>query len=544
MSTVSASPSADPAAAASTDGAPPGRRGPFFYGWWIVIGGFGMQTLNGSLLLHSFGAYVVLLQDDFGWSRTSLALAFSLQRAESGLLGPLQGWMLDRFGPRRVMYAGVVIFGVGFMLFSQIDSLPAFYATFLVIAIGSSLASFLSIATAVVNWFDRRRSMALAIMSIGLAAGGLTQPLVVAALDAFGWRSVAFASGVLVIVIGMPLSSLVRHRPEDYGYRPDGAAAPTAGSGTAAGGPVEVNFTAAQAMRTRAFWFIGFAHAAALLVIGAVMVHLVPHIHESLGYSLTAAASVVTLMTVFTVLGQLSGGYLGDRIDKRAIMAVAMVGHAVALLLLAFATALWMVVAFAVINGVAWGARGPLTQSLRADYFGRESFGTIMGFSSLIIMLGMTLGPVVAGLSYDMTGNYQSGFTLLAVVAGLGTFLFLFAKKPAPPATALATPLVTASPGGGSGARPNGATLAPPAEEQGARTGDTNGAVPRLGARRDFMGDGAARRMRPPRDYMAGMLPSGERSPVLRLPAGNGAISGDSAVSGNSAPAEDEAAGR
>jgi MFS family permease len=186
-------------------------------------------------------------------------------------------------------------------------------------------------------------------------------------------------------------------------------------------------------MRTRAFWLISLGHASALLVVSAVMVHLVPHIIERLDYSLAAAGSIVALMTVFQMVGLLSGGYLGDRFNKRVIVVCCMAAHTTGLLLVAHATSLPMVIGFAVLHGWAWGTRGPLMVALRADYFGATSIGTIMGFSSLVVMFGMTLGPIVAGYMADVSGSYTPGFTVLAIGAALGSLFFVFATKPAPP---------------------------------------------------------------------------------------------------------------
>lgn len=400
-----------------------------FYGWWIVGAGFLVNTANGALVFHAFGAYVVLLEDEFGWSRTAFALAFALQRIESGLLGPVEGWAIDRFGPRKVMSTGLVIFALGFFAFSRVDSIATFYAAFLLIALGSALGSFLPVTVAVVNWFSARRAFALAMVSMGFAAGGLVQPGVVALLESIGWRQMAVVSGVFVLVVGLPLSMLVRHRPEDYGMRPDGADA------TSDEGAPETGFTARQALRTRAFWFIALGHGSSLLVIGAVMVHFVAHVEE-LGYSLSYAATMIMVMTISMVIGQtVIGGFLGDRVNKRLTIVIALLGHAVALALLAFATNQLMIVGFVVINGAAMGTRGPLIQAIRADYFGRQSFGTIMGFSSLVMMSGMIAGPVIAGVSYDSTGSYEVGFTLLAVLAGFGSLFFVFATKPTLPGT-------------------------------------------------------------------------------------------------------------
>ena len=343
--------------------------GRVFYGWWIVGSGFLVNTFNGALVFHAFGAYVVLLEEDFGWSRTTFAIAFALQRIESGLLGPIEGWAIDRFGPRRVMMTGLVLFALGFLAFSQIDSVLTFYLAFMLIAIGSVLGSFLPATVAVVNWFSKRRALALALVSMGFAAGGLIQPGVVALLEGLGWRNMAIASGLFVLVIGLPLAALMRHRPEDHGMRPDGAAAREDEP------PPERGFTARQALRTRAFWCIALGHSSSLLVIGAVMVHFVAHVNESLGYSLGFAASMITVMTVAMMFGQtFIGGFLGDRLHKRAAIVVALFGHTVALLLLAYAGSAWMVFAFVLINGLAMGSRGPLIQAMRADYFGRESY--------------------------------------------------------------------------------------------------------------------------------------------------------------------------
>ena len=145
-------------------------RGRVFYGWWMVAAAGGVQFLAGLLLMQSYGAYAVLLEDEFGWSKTVLAGAFAMTRVESGILGPLQGWLADRIGPRVILQVGTLLFGLGFVLFSGIDSLVGFYATFLLIALGSSLGGFATLMVALVNWFDRHRAKAVAIEAISARA--------------------------------------------------------------------------------------------------------------------------------------------------------------------------------------------------------------------------------------------------------------------------------------------------------------------------------------------------------------------------------------
>ena len=416
-------------------GARGGGSGRAFYGWWIVGAGFSIEALIGALMFHSYGAYVVVLREEFGWSKTMLSAAFAMARAESGILGPVQGWLTDRFGPQILIRVGMTIFGVGFMLLSQIGSPVTFFLTFFMLALGSSLGGYLPISVAIVNWFRRKRALALSISSTGMSVGGLLTPVVVLGLTRLGWRWTAFLSGVLILLVGLPLSRIVRrHRPEAYGLQPDGDTAATLAVGAAMRPrPAPVDFTAREAMRAPALWLIAAGHGSALLVVSAVMVHFVTDMTERLGFSLRQAAGIVALMTVVQIAGQLGGGFAGDRFSKRAIVVGCMAAHAVALFVLAAATALWMVVVFAVLHGLAWGVRGPLMAALRADYFGSASFGMITGISSMVVMIGMMAGPLVAGILADRTGSYQTGFRVLAGCAALGSIFFLLARRPEPP---------------------------------------------------------------------------------------------------------------
>ena len=307
-----------------------------------------------------------------------------------------------------------------------------FYLTFALIAVGASLGGFATLMVAIVNWFDQHRSKAVASAMVGYSIGGLSVPIVILCMEAFGWRVTAMLSGILVFVVGIPLAQLVLRKPEAVGETKDGIAEDpsTSEQRIASSGP---DFTARQAMRTRAFWLISIGHACSLLVVSAVMVHLVPHLIEGLHYSLPQAGLVVALMTGFQLIGQMTGGFLGDLVSKRLICVVCMMGHALGLLMIAYAFSLPMVIGFALLHGVSWGTRGPMMVALRADYFGASSFGTIIGFSSLVAMLGMSIGPIFAGYLADIHGGYEIGFTILTICAFLGSFAFYAATPPQHP---------------------------------------------------------------------------------------------------------------
>ncbi len=401
-----------------------------FYGWRMVAAGCGLQFLQSALLMQSFGAYVAVLQDERGWSKTALSGAAALQQMESAILGPLLGWVIDRFGPQGPIRVGVVIFGIGFMLLSQIDSLLGFYGAFVVMAIGSSLCGFFPINVALIHWFERYRARALSSLSLGLAAGGMLVPVVAWSLSTFGWRATAFASGVAYIAIGLPPAMVMRRRPEDHGETIDGGLPLRDVPGSAASAQDSRDFTAREALHTGAFWLISLGHAFALLVVHAVNVHAITHMKEGLGYSIERAAFVITLMVVGQIGGVAIGWVVGDRFKKRLVAAVCMLMHMAGLLLLTYAVAAPMVVGFALLHGVAWGLRGPFMQAIRADYFGRAAIGMILGLSYMIIVVGQIGGPMIAGVLADLTGDYRLGFTILALLAGMGSLFFLFARRP------------------------------------------------------------------------------------------------------------------
>jgi MFS family permease len=401
----------------------------------MVAAGCGLQFLQAGLLHHAFGGYVAVLQDERGWNKTQLSGAAALQQVEAAILGPVLGWIMDRFGPQGVIRVGVFVFGGGFIVLSFIDTLLQFYGAFILIALGSSLCGFFPLNVALINWFERLRARALSAMSLGLALGGLFVPAVGWSLVHYGWRSTALASGVLAILVGFPLSMVIRRRPEDQGEKVDGFAHPPGAMRAAETAETGAgrDFTAREAMRTPAFWLLSLGHGFALFVVGAVSVHAIPHMKEALGYSVSAAAAVITLLTLCQIAGVVVGWALGDRYDKRFIAAACMLMHMLGLLALTYATGLAWLIAFTALHGVAWGLRGPFMQAIRADYFGRSAIGMILGLSYMIIVIGQVGGPMIAGMAADATGNYRAGFTALALLAGLGSMFFVLAKRPQRP---------------------------------------------------------------------------------------------------------------
>ena len=403
-----------------------------FYGWRMVGAAFGIQFLLAAFLSQAMGLYIAILSEEMGWSKTTLSGAAALQSVESAIIGPLLGWVIDRVGPQLMIRWGMVLFSAGLLLLSQVHSVSMFYTSAILMAIGASLGGYFPLSVALVHWFEKFRARALSLMSLGLATGGVAVPVMAWSMEQWGWRATSVGTGVIVLLVGLPLARIILRRPQDHGDYVDGIAPATepAKGGRQQAADSSADFTAAEALRTRAFWLLGLGHALALLVVSAVNVHAITHMKEGLGYSVTTASWVIMVMTCCQVGGVLMGAAIGDRFDKRKIAALCMLAHALGLLCMTFAVGMPMLLGFALLHGVAWGLRGPFMQAMRADYFGRNAIGMILGMSAALIAVGQIGGPMIAGILADWTGNYQSGFTVLAVLSALGSLTFMLITKP------------------------------------------------------------------------------------------------------------------
>ncbi|MCY4583059.1 MAG: MFS transporter [Chloroflexi bacterium] len=405
-----------------------------FYGWWIVLSCVLFHGLFGSAFGFTFGQYLLSIEEQFGWSKFAISSTYSGSLLLAGFLSPAHGWLLDRFRPRLLMQIGTVTFGLGFIALPFADTFPAFFAVIMVMSIGANLAGWLTLTTVTARWFRRKRAFALGLSTTGIGLAGMLSMVVAWSLVVHGWESTAIGSGIAVLVIGLPLCQLMRGYPEEYGMVPDGAPAPSSARSRATVDPGEIDFTVGEAMRDRSFWYVSAGHAVALIAVVALLAHLPAHLVQGLGWSKTSAQTIIALMTVTSIVGQVGGGYVGDRYNKAHLAATCMLMHAVAVLMLAFTTSTLVIVVAALLHGLAWGIRSPLMTAIRADFYGRRSFGQIAGYSNVLVMLGPLIGPTFAGKMNDVYGDYTGAFLVVGVVVGMGSLLFLASRKPPVPA--------------------------------------------------------------------------------------------------------------
>ncbi len=418
----------DPAAGDRVVAAVSGR---FFYGWVIVAACFGAQAMT-SVSIQGLSTYVAPLQREFGWSLSQTAAGRSFQQADS-FLGPLTGWLVDRFGPRALMSAGIVLYAVSFAVFSQMNSLWGYYAACVMMAVANSLVGLLIVSYTLNQWFRRKRTTAMGIAVMGFAAAGIVfLPALVFVQGLFGWREAALATAAAMLVLGLPIVLLMRNSPERCGLLPDGDR-PEDLAGilkTGRGGGL-VDFTTREAARTRTFWLLTIGNALAQMALAAIVVHQFPYLEDLL--TRETAALVLSVLNVFNLLGRLVGGVLGDRFRKHRIMAVNMVAATIGLALLVVADGLALLLVYAALYGTSWGIRTAVANSLQGDYFGRASFGRIAGLSQTLAAPTAILSPILFGLIVEATGAYRPALMTLAVLTGVASVLFLLATRPPTP---------------------------------------------------------------------------------------------------------------
>ena len=424
------------------------RAGGIYYGWRLVpIAGL-IMVICTTPMFHAMGLWFVAMERAFGWNRTQLSLAFAFTRIEGGILGPIEGYLTDRLGTRRLVFIGLTVMGVGWLIFSRVQSLWMFYVAYLVIALGQGLGSWLPLTTMLNHWFNRRRATAMGWANSSSRLGSLLLiPAIAWAIDPdfdhLGWSLTAALLGVVVVVLAFPLSRLIRNRPEEYGLLPDGDAPSHAerhesaqASRSSVVASVQVDFTVKQALRTPAFWFISIGHGLTSMVLIGLMAHLPPMMTDQ-GHSLPTAGLVLTTYTVVSMVFQIIGGFVGDRVPKNvAITVFTLIQSSSVFLLTLGPGTLQAVYAFAILFGIGFGGRNPLTTSIRGEYFGRKSFGKIMGISQVPMNVLLLIAPIFAGLMRDWQGDYTVAFSVLAGLSALGGLLFLFARRPEVPSEA------------------------------------------------------------------------------------------------------------
>ena len=408
-----------------------------FYGWWMVAVSGLIMVITAVPVFQAIAVWSVALEAQFGWSRTQLGLALSFTRIEGSISGPVAGYLVDRMGTRFMVFTGLLILTAGFFLFSQVQNLWMFYLAYFIMSVGQGQAGWITVMTLLNHWFVRHRALAMGLAMMGMGVGALILVPVIAWLinpeaDRLGWRRTAEILAVASLASAIILPKLIRNRPEDIGEHPDGEqpiAVAAREDGARAPEEQELELTIGQALRTQAFWCISFGHGFGSMVVLAAMAHL-GLLLQDVGYGIQTAAWVITVQTAVSIVFQFFGGWIGDRIPKNIALFIFTALQGLGVVFLTMGSDIIYFYAFAVLFGIGFGGRTPLTTAIRGEYFGRASFGKILGISTVPMNFLLLVAAPMTGYMRDELGDYDLAFHVMAGLTFLGAVLFLIAKKP------------------------------------------------------------------------------------------------------------------
>ncbi len=376
----------------------------------------------------SFTAIFEPIANEMRWSYTQISIAASLRGMEASLAAPIVGRLVDRWGPRRLIFSGSIIVVTGLVFLSNVTSIAMFYGAFFIIAIGTSCFATTVLTTAIANWFKTKIGIASGIVASGFACGGLLIPVIVRLIDIYDWRLTMTILAMGGLAILLPLSLLFRHKPEQYGYFPDGQiedqVKPDTSLGLARTDQVDVNTK--QALKTNNFWHIAMALALQLLVVNAISTHVMPFL-SSVDMTRPRASLVATGLPLISILGRLGLGWIGDRRDTRCVIAVGFAIMGLGLLCFGYVSSAnsWLLIPFLILYGTGYGGTMVLRISLVRQYFGRTNFGSIFGMIIGITMFGGIIGPSLAGWVYDSWGSYHTIWLIFVALIIMSLILVL-----------------------------------------------------------------------------------------------------------------------
>ena len=413
------------------------HRTPFYYGW-VVAGAVSVtMMLSGTLAAPIFGIFIPAWTEEFGWSRTAIAGAFSFATVMAGLAGPLVGRALDKYGGRLVMGGGALMMGASLIGMGFVGSLVALYLVFSVGRAAMMSIQNLAAHTVIANWFIRRRAFATAVAVNGSRIGlGIWPVLAALVIANVGWREAFWALGAVVTLIAAaPLLTIIARRPEEVGLHPDGRPRPAPAPAGSRISPAERawaerNWTAREAVRTSSFWFLMLTHMGVMLVGGGFGVHRIPFFLDR-----DLADAWVGPVLLLHAIGMLIGGFLAAWLmgfmPRRVVISVSMAAGAAAMLVALVVPPDAPIAVFTFLESMAFGGIFAMLPVVYADYFGRESIGTIRGLTHPIVVGSNAAGPLFAGLVFDATGGeYTWAFVSFSVVLGLGAISALLARPP------------------------------------------------------------------------------------------------------------------
>ena len=410
-----------------------------FYGW-VNVAVASIMGVIGGFYMVSFSYLLPYLVDDFGWNRGMASLAATINMIAMGLCGPVSGYYIFKYGARRCMVCGNILGFAGFLLIyfhTRLWELFLGYGLLIGLAVG--FGGMLASTTVINNWFVKNRGMALSIfLGSGGAAGMVMGPATMIMMDRAGWRPTMLAIAILVLLFAVILPGiLIRNKPQDLGQLPDGPEKPGSANKAQSLPPkaaykTPVDFTAAEAMRTRSMWLLTAYFCLNMMAMGALMTHMVAYLKE-MGILAAVTGLAFSVLSATMALGQFSVGVIGRRFSMHAIAVGGEFLKLIGLGIVISTSSLPFVFAYMVFLGLGFGFAMTAIMNMFPNYYGISNYPQIMGTVRLFWAFIGGAGAPLAGFIRETTGSYLPAFRVALVIVAAGLACLIFAKAPVHP---------------------------------------------------------------------------------------------------------------
>ena len=404
-----------------------------FHGWYILSVLVVTSLIGAGNSQVFFGAMLLPITEDLGWSRSSVAGAVSLGTFVGGVMQPISGALADRYGTRAITSLGMLFLGIAFFALAGITEIWHLFISY-TLARSITMAAITGVTprTAAVNWFRQKRGRALGIVSTAPALGSALTAIFARGLTGSGvdWRSVFLIFGIASLAMLPFTVGILRRKPEDLGLLPDGEQIhKNRSSKNSTIEVIEPSFSLNQARKTIAFWLITFGMSASAFSTGLVSFHMVAFFVDS---GISETIGVISLST-FAFAGAVSAilwGFLSEKFSERALAVIATGCGTVITLLFIGSSGTLLAITLSGLFGFALRGEGALLNIIIAQYFGRNSFGSISGFTAPFQMLALSLGPITGSWLYELNGSWAPVFLLGSFVLATATFGLIIMRRP------------------------------------------------------------------------------------------------------------------
>lgn len=400
----------------------PGDHTLFHYAW-VIVAVASFAQLSGSVILRSFGVLVNPLMADFGWSATGVGFVYGTMSIVAALMAPIAGWLSGRYGARKTMFAGSVLFLIGMIWTARIDDLWELFVAYGVV-LGTAKALFLvPVVPVVAIWFRRHLGLATGILMLSWSAGpAVVVQLVAVLLSTSGWQATFLWIGGIATVMMLGSIAIFRDSPEQanrrpYGWRRGENIVKTSGQDIA----VRASRFQGYVYRTDGFWNLINIHFLGCVGHSIILIGIVPMaIHH--GMSPLAAAGVLTTFTGASLISRFLTPVLGESIGSKSVMFIALAGQGLSVLLLLGNPSPTMFYVFALVFALPYGGEGSAFPVINRQYYGQAPMGVTYGWQLLGAGLGMALGGILTGVTFDLTNSYTVAIVISALFSLTGAF--------------------------------------------------------------------------------------------------------------------------